>query len=220
MTLLQPSAPTLRSSDSLKIQYHGTYGKTIAIPDSTRPGGVKIGVELAEGPLPHGKFLWDGEDYLGGMEAGQVKFVPFDVVRLYFGDPRSVPADKDGKLKFGRTEDRHGIGDIAPRENEIRRLAALYGVYEVNAELLIDAIPDVTVTTGDDIEVVCPVKDPEGKHLYGYEADSRETHDVATQLAHMKEQIKLLEQQAAAEQKKGARNDGADVKTDGPPSAR
>jgi hypothetical protein len=216
MTLISPQAPTLRATDSLKVQYNGTYGITVAIPDPARPGGIRIGVDLAEGPLPHGKFVWNGEDYLGGLEAGQAKLVPFDLVRVFFGDPRSV-ASQDGKPVFGRTEDRNGIGDIAPRENEIRRLCTLYGVYDVNMDMLPDAIPDVTITTGDDVEIICPVRDPEGKHIYGYEKDETEIHDVATQLAHMKEQIKLLEQAQAAEAKKGARNDGADVKTDGPP---
>lgn len=214
MTVLSPSTPTLRSQDSLRLVYNGSYANTIAIEDSAKPGGVRIGLERVEGPLPHGKFVWDGEDYLGGLEAGQTKLVPFDLVRVFFGDPRSVPGVQ------GRTEDKNGIGDIAPREHEIRRLATLYGLYDVNATLLADAIPDVTITTGDDIEIICPAVDPEGKHSYGYERDTAEVHDVATQLSKMREQIKMLEQQAAAEAKRPAKNDGADVTVDGPPPAR
>ena len=73
--------------------------------------------------------------------------------------------------KFGRTEDRNGIGDIPPREHEIRRLSALYGLYDTNAGQLADAVPDVTITTGDDVEIICPATDPDGKHIYGYEHD-------------------------------------------------
>jgi hypothetical protein len=211
MTLLQNQAPTLRAQDSLRVLYNGTYSKTVFVKDKESPGGGHIDIETFQGPLPEGKFLWDGTDYLGGLEAGSAKLVPFDVVRLFFGDPRSVPGVQ------GRTEDKSGIGDIPPREHEIRRLAALYGLYEVNASLLPLAVPDVTITTGEDIEVICPATDPDGKHVYGYEATTAEVHDVATQLSKMREQIKMLELQAAAEAKKGARNDGADVKTDGPP---
>jgi hypothetical protein len=214
MTVLSPSTPTLRAQDSLRLVYNGTYAKTVAIDDSTKPGGVRIGLETVEGPLPFGRFSWDGEDYLGGLEAGQAKLVPFDLVRVFFGDPRSVNGVQ------GRTEDKNGVGDIAPRENEIRRLCVLYGIYDVNADLLAQAVPDVTITTGDDIEVICPATDPDGKHSYGFEASSAEVHDVATQLSKMREQIKMLETQAAAEAKRPAKNDGADVTVDGPPAKR
>lgn len=214
MTLLQSQVPTLRSEDSLRLLYNGTYSKTVFVKDASDPGGGHIDLELEEGPLPSGRFLWDGEDYLGGLEPGHAKLVPFDLVRLFFGDPRSVPGVQ------GRTEDKRGIGDIPPREHEIRRLAALYGLYEVNSARLPEAVPDVTITTGDDVEIICPATDPEGKHVYGYEHDTAEVHDVATQLANMKAQIRLLEQAQTAEAKKGAKNDGADVKTDGPPAGR
>jgi len=211
MTLLSPSAPTLRAEDNLRLVYNGTYAKTIFVKDPNEGGGGHIDLELVEGPLPFGRFLWDGEDYLGGLEAGQAKLVPFDLVRVFFGDPRSVPGVQ------GRTEDKRGIGDIPPREHEIRRLATLYGIYDVNLIRLSEAVPDVTITTGDDIEIICPATDPEGKHVYGYEHDTAEVHDVATQLSKMREQIKMLESQAKAEAKRGVKNDGADVTTDGPP---
>lgn len=212
MTTLSAQVPTLRAQDSLRLLYNGTYAKTVFVDDSTKPGGGRIDLEQVEGPLPFGKFVWDGEDYLGGLEPGQAKLVPFDLVRVFFGDPRSVPGVQ------GRTEDKNGVGDIAPREHEIRRLATLYGLYDVSSDQLSAAVPDVTITTGDDVEVICPATDPEGKHSYGYERDTAEVHDVATQLAKMREQIKMLETKAAAEAKRPAKNDGADVKTDGPPA--
>jgi hypothetical protein len=191
-----------------------TFVSSTTAPTPSDSGGGHIDLEIVEGPLPEGRFLWDGEDYLGGLVAGAAKLVPFDLVRVFWGDPRSVPGVQ------GRTEDKRGIGDIPPREHEIRRLAALYGLYEVNAAKLDLAVPDVTITTGDDVEIICPATDPEGKHVYGYEHDTAEVHDVATQLANMKAQIRLLEQAQTAEAKKGAKNDGADVKTDGPPAGR
>ena len=213
MTLLQPQTPTLRAEDNFRLLYNGTYAKTVFIKDTSEAGGGHVDLELVEGPLPRGKFVWDGEDYLGGLEAGKAKLVPFDLVRVFFGDPRSVPGVR------GRTEDRHGqVGDIPPREHEIRRLATLYGIYDVNMGRLAEAVPDVEITTADGVTVVCPAIDPDGSHVYGHDADSAEIHDVATQLQHMREQIALLEQQAKAEGKRGSKNDGSDVGHDGPPS--
>jgi hypothetical protein len=209
MTLLTNQAPTIRAEDSFRLVYHGSYAVT-TVDKSTNT----IGIERIEGPLPKGKFLWDGEDYLGGLEEGQAKLVPFDLVRLFFGDPRSVMGVK------GRTESSKGvIGDIPPRENEIRRLSTIYGLYEANAPRLPEAVPDVTITNADDTEIVCVVNDLEGEHVYGFVADSAEVHDVATQLANMRKQIAMLEEQAKAESKNG-RNDGADVAHDGPPAKR
>jgi hypothetical protein len=211
VTVLSPSVPTLKSSDSLRLIYNGSYAKTIAVDDPGKPGGVRIALETVEGPLPYGRFSWDGEDYLGGLEAGQAKLVPFDLVRVFFGDPRSVNGVQ------GRTEDKNGVGDIAPRENEIRRLCVLYGIYDVNADLLADAVPDVTITNGDEVEIICPALDPDGKHAYGYEKNAAEVHDPATRMANLEAEMRLIKQQMEAEAKKGTKNDGADVKTDGPP---
>lgn len=210
MTLLSSPAPTLRAEDSFRLVYHGSYTETVY----DKAKGV-ITLKKVKGPLPYAKFVWNGEDYLGGLEPGQARLVPFDVIRLFFGDPRSVPNAR------GRTEDKKGnIGDIAPREHEIRRLATIYGLYEANAGRLGEAVPDVTITTGDDIEVICPATDPDGHHIYGYATETAEVHDIATQLANMKAQIRLLEDAARAEAKQGGKNDGADVATDGPPMAK
>jgi hypothetical protein len=215
MTVLQPSTTTIQAEDNFRLVYNGTYTKTILVDDPSVGGGKRIDIEEIKGPLPRGKFLWDGTDYLGGLEEGQAKLVPFDLVRVFFGDPRSVPNAR------GRTESSKGVvGDIPPREHEIRRLATLYGLYEANAPMLPLAVPDVTIMTADDIEVICPATDPEGEHIYGYAADTAEVHDVATQLANMRQQIALLEAAQKAEEKKGAKNDGADVAHDGPPVKR
>jgi hypothetical protein len=208
MTVLQPQAPTIRAEDSFKLVYNGSYAVT-TVDKATNT----IGVERIEGPLPKGKYLWDGEDYLGGLQEGQAKLVPFDLIRVFFGDPRSVMGVK------GRTENSKGaVGDIPPRENEIRRLATLYGIYEANAPMLPTAVPDVTITNADDEEIICVAADPEGEHAYGYTRDSAEVYDVATQLENMRAQIKQLEAAQKAETKRGAKNDGADVGHDGPPA--
>src|ERR1700689_1446525 len=159
MTVLESSPPTLSDTDTFALTYHGTYTRTLFVPDKDRAGGGYIDIEEIEGPLPTKRFLWGGKDVLGGMEAGQMRLVPFDIVRLYFGDPRSVPGE------FGRVETKNskvGIGDIVPREQEIRRLCVLYGLYETHMDLLPKAVPACTITTADGIEVICPAIDPDG----------------------------------------------------------
>jgi hypothetical protein len=216
MTLLNNSSvPTLHAEDNFRLVYNGIFTKTIFTHDKERAGGGFIALEEVIGPLPFGRFVWDGEDYLGGLEEGMAKLVPFDLVRLYWGDPRSIVGT------FGRTESRKGVvGDIPPREQEIRRLCVLYGIYDTNMDLLPKAVPDCSITTADGTEVFTPATDPEGKHIYGYAHDTAEVHDIATQLQHMREQIKILETMAKAEDKRGAKNDGSDVEVDGPPQKR
>ena len=207
MTLLSPAVPTLRAEDNFKLVYRGTYSVT-----TYNKANNAIDIEKVEGPLPKNRFVWDGEDYLGGMKKGQAKLVPFDLVRVYFGDPRSVPGVQ------GRTEDRRGtVGDIAPREAELRRLATVYGLYEANMARLPEAVPDVTITTADDIEVICPAVDPDGEHVYGFAKETAEVHDVATRLAQLEAETRMLKGQLQAEAESGRKNDGADVDHDEPP---
>jgi hypothetical protein len=206
-SLLNGNTPTLHAEDSFRLVYNGTYGATDISED-----GRKIRVEERDGPLPFNKFMWDGEDYLGGLEPGRAKLVPFDLVRLFFGDPRSVPG------QFGRTESRKGrVGDIPPREQEIRRLSVLYGLYDTNTDLISQVVPNVTITTADDVEVFCPATDPEGTHIYGYAKDSAAVHDPATRFAQLEAEMRQVKMELQAREEKGIKNDGADVVEDGPP---
>ena len=209
MTLLTNPVPTLRAEDNFRLVYNGTHTVT-TVDKATNT----IGIEAVEGPLPKNKYVWDGTDYLGGLEAGQAKLVPFDLVRVYFGDPRSVPGVQ------GRTEDKRGIGDIPPREHEIRRLACLYGLYEANAPLLPQAVPNVSIFTADDDEVICPATDPEGEHIYGYDHTAVEVNDPATRFEQLEAEMRMIKAQMRAEAESGAKNDGADVAHDGPPPKR
>ena len=210
MTMLSPNVPTLHEEDSFRLLYLGTYG-AVRYDEDLR----KIVLDTVEAPLPKGKFLWDGEDYLGGMEKGEAKYVPFHVIRIYWGDPRSVPS------QFGRTESRKGqIGDIAPREQELRRLGVLYGIYDTNMDLIGKAVPDVEITTASDVKVFCPAVDPDGSHIYGYSKDSAAVHDPATRFAQLESEMRMVMAQLEAQKEKGVINDGADVAVDEPPAKR
>jgi hypothetical protein len=206
MTLLNgSSAPVLSPEDSFSLVYLGTYGTVVYNKERNEND-----IAVHKGPLPEGKYVWDGVDYLGGMEKGQRRLVPFDLVRIYFGDPRSLVTRQRFETRKGET------GDIAPRSEETRRLSVLYGVYDTDAEKVKDLVPAVNITTADGVEVFCPAVDPQGNHVYGHISDSAENYDLATTIESMKMQIRLLEEQQKATEKKGTSNDGADVETDGP----
>jgi len=206
MTMLNGSMPVLSIEDNFRLTYLGTYG---SVRFDKERGENQI--DTIEGPLPSGKFVWDGVDYLGGMEAGDSRFVPFDVVRVYFGDPRSITS---GGQRF---EDRRGnVGDIAPRPEETRRLGVLYGLYDTDAAKVCHMVPMVSIHTADEEEIFCPATDPEGLHVYGHIADSAESYDLATTIEQLKMQVRMLEEAQKANTKKGDDNSGKDVEVDGP----
>jgi hypothetical protein len=202
--------PTLSAEDNFTLTYHGSYG-VLRYERETNENHV----ERVRGPMPKRKFVWDGVDYLGGLEEGQSKLVPFDLVRVYWGDPRSVPGSGQS------VEDRRGNqGNVAPREEETRRLACLYGLYDTDAAKVQTIVASVTIMTAEQIEVVCPATDPEGEHVYGHIAPSAENYDLATQLSQLKMQQKLLENAMKALEGRGDDNSGADVKDDLPPTKK
>jgi hypothetical protein len=204
--MLNGNPVVLSIEDSFRLTYLGRYG-TVVYDKATNENHV----EQVEGPLPAGKFVWDGVDYLGAMEAGEERFVPFDIVRVYFGDPRSIMT---GGQRF---EDRKGNpGDIAPRPEETRRLGVLYGVYDTDADKVRDIVPLVDIHTADGTEIVCPATDPEGLHVFGHIANQEENYDLATTIEQLKMQVRMLEDAQRANDKKGDDNSGKDVTVDGP----
>lgn len=206
MTLLNGNAPVISVEDSFRLAYNGSYGKVV-YDKATNTDSI----EKVKGPLPHGKYVWDGVDYLGGMEAGDERFVPFDIVRVYFGDPRSIMHSGQ------RFETRRGDpGDIAPRQEETRRLSVLYGLYSTDNHKLDTVVPDVYITNSEGDPIFCPAVDPEGLHVYGHVTETSESYDLATQLEQMKMQTRLLEERIKAQEEKGHANTGGDVAVDEP----
>jgi hypothetical protein len=210
MTLLNGDMPVLSVEDSFRLVYHGTYG---VLHFDKNTGENEI--ETVQGPLPRGKFVWDGVDYLGDMANGEERFVGFDVVRVYFGDPRSIMT---GGQRF---EDRKGrAGDIAPRPEETRRLSVLYGLYDTDSARVHQIVPDVGIFTAEGTEIICPATDPLGEHVYGHVTDSAENYDLATTIESLKVQVRALEEAQKANAKRGDDNSGADVEVDAPRTKR
>lgn len=126
-------------------------------------------------------------------EPGQRVIVPWAVVALYFGDPRSQ------NEKIVEAEDSQGVHKVPQRGSELLRLAVFYGVYEQGVDDLANVVPNVRITTLNGVEIIPPVFDPFCEHVYGYRKSMQKSGDVATMLANleaaqadMADQIELL----------------------------
>jgi hypothetical protein len=150
---------------------------------------------------------WDKIAYR--CEPGMEVIVPWPVIALYFGDPRS----QHGKMV--EAQDSRGMHQVPTRGNELLRLSVFYGTYEHNIDILAAVIPDVTILTLDNVEIIPPCFDPEGEYIYGFQRSMQKSQDVATLIESMQEQIDALRAGQAARNQYGD-NDG-EIPRDDPP---
>jgi hypothetical protein len=124
------------------------------------------------------------------IPAGEHRVVPFDVVRLYFGDPRSVVGTQQ---KYQDSDGNNG--DIPKREAEIRRLCVFYGLYAGNEAKLPDhpSVQFVKIQTVDQTEIFCPAVDPDGQISYAH----READDT---LQNRDSMLRLMQQRLEQQQ--------------------
>jgi hypothetical protein len=156
------------------------------------------------------EFQWNRLVYK--IAPGMKKIVPFDVVALFFGDPRSIA---------GRSvpyRDSRGPGMVPDRRVEVMRLSVRYGVYEQGAADIRAAIIEenrrlamlneqsfrpvtalrdenfyARVTTLEGDEVIPPLFDHEGKHTYGFSVDNQKSDDIAVLMRDYESRLKALE---------------------------
>lgn len=187
MTILTPTPVTINIEDAF------------LITNNADPANCPIEWEDSEGNWRK----WDGildlvwvrRHYI--IPPGAQRQVPFDVVRLYFGDPRSVVGEP------GKFEDFDGKrGDIAPREKEVQRVAGLWGLYDQNihmmqeypvfAHTLITTIgtPDSPLT-----EIFTPAVDPAGNMIYGHQRVNETSYDLATLLSESRKKQDAMQAQ-------------------------
>jgi hypothetical protein len=148
-------------------------------------------------------------------DAGEKAIVPWEVIALYFGDPRSQVD------KIVEAEDSQGKHLVPPRGNELLRLSVFYGVYEQGVDALAGTVPNVRITTLQGVEIVPPCFDPDNEYVYGYQKSMQKSGDVATLLANleegqaaMQEQIDVLRATKSSQEQHGD-NDG-DLPEDNP----
>jgi hypothetical protein len=149
---------------------------------------------------------WDRIAYECGP--GEETIVPWPVIALYFGDPRS----KHGMV--AEATDSRGTHMVPARGDELLRLSVFYGCYEHNVDVLAARIPDVTIMTLDGMEIIPPCFDPDGEYTYGYERNLQKSGDVATLLANAQAQVDALKARLDKLETQGD-NDG-EIPTDNP----
>lgn len=144
------------------------------------------------------------------LAPGEETIVPFDVIVLYFGDPRS----RNGMIQ--KFMDSRGEGVIPTREAELARIAVFWGVYEDGVDNLVNVVPDITITTLDGQAIVPPPFDPFGDNVYGFEKNNDTSQSgVAATIESMQTQIDQLMAMQRAMEDRGQDND-ADVEEDLP----
>jgi hypothetical protein len=112
---------------------------------------------------------WNRKEYV--VEPGATLQVPFDAMRLKFGDPRAMVGQVQ---RFPGPDGRNGI--IPTREAEVIRLSIAWGLYQQGAHLLpfyphIRHVKITTIPMGDTPAMVLwtPANDPKGTQaMYGH----------------------------------------------------
>ena len=123
------------------------------------------------------------------VEPGQRVIVPWAVIALYFGDPRS----RHGQVV--EATDSRGVHYVPARGDELLRLSVFYGVYENGVGYLAEVVPDVRITTLEGMEIIPPCFDPDGDFTYGFQRNMQKSGDVATLIDQMEKQQAHLQEQ-------------------------
>lgn len=144
-------------------------------------------------------------------EAGEKVIVPWAVIALYFGDPRSQHS------MIRDAEDSQGKHQIPARGNELLRLTVFYGCYEQGLDILANMVPDVTITTLDGKDVVPPCFDPEGEKIYGYQRSMERSGDLATIVDSLERQLDEIRARQEIIEQRGDNDGQLKVDTPGMP---
>lgn len=122
--------------------------------------------------------MWDLAEYV--IPPGGTEFMPFEAMKLFFGDPRATTTVR--ALRDGR-----GLAAFLPdRSGEVRRLRLLYDhgfgdytgregpdvVWDMNK------IPHVTVSTLDGTRIYTVLDDPAGNHTLPAQTTEAEDADL------------------------------------------
>lgn len=144
------------------------------------------GTETIEKPL-HGKMY--------RVEPGQRALIPFDLIRVWWGDPRSR------KNAFTKFHDSKEKGTVNKRELELRRLGGLYGCYTSDVDGLVSETwppgsihagttkhfpPPARFWTQGGQEIIPACFDRTGDKVYAVmQQDSQDLSDEATYREHL-----------------------------------
>jgi hypothetical protein len=184
--LVLPRADVLKLDSGKQYFITNNTTKALTLPDGRTPL-----LRYARIPYPLG--------------AGEREIVPFDIISLYFGDPRS----RNGLIQ--RYKDSRGEGMIQSREAELSRISVFWGVYEQGVDSLAAVVPDVTFTTLQGQEIIPPCFDPYGEFSYGFDQNEDNTQrGAAASIAAMQEQIATLSAMMGAMAEQGDNDEDVD----------
>jgi hypothetical protein len=190
MSLVLPRANTLKLDSGKMMFIQNNTSAPLFLPDGRTP------------LLRYGGIFYP-------LASGEKDIVPFALISLLFGDPRSRP----GLVQ--KYKDSTGEGFIQSREAELDRISVFWGVYEQGIADIGNVVPDVTITTLQNQEVIPPCFDPHGDVQYGFEKGDIDTQaGAAGQLAQMQEQMDQLRAEMEAMRQRG--DNDADVEEDLP----
>ncbi|MGI0134590.1 MAG: hypothetical protein ACREBW_06505 [Candidatus Micrarchaeaceae archaeon] len=134
-------------------------------------------------------FSWAKRQYR--IRAHQSALVPFELVVLNFGDPRSqtdaqkIEHKDSGKIDF-----------IPSRSSELHRISVLWGCYEDNLASLPSIIPQVSIKTSEGAELIPIAFDPTGERVASTEqADLMDPVQLRSYLTQQRQRIQALEDQ-------------------------
>jgi hypothetical protein len=160
-----------------------------------------------------------------GIAPSEKKYLPFPIVALYYGDPRS----RIGMVQ--NFQDSTGEGQVPERNSELMRLCVRYGVYEQGMEAIHETMQTnivngdhsplddrnfyVTITNAEGQEIFPPLFDPKGEFVYGFTKDMQKSGDVATIIDNLQAQIDELRRDKEAMDVRGYDNN-EDIGVDEP----
>lgn len=173
--------------------------------------------------LSLGSRSWD-------IEPGGSALVPFEVIRINWGDPRSKPG------VYGKFADGREKGWINKREDEIKRLGVWYGTYATDAATLNDTewpigdkafgtprtVPHkVRVQTEGGEEIILPAFDTEGRSYRALNNEPKDLTDEVTYRQDLEQRMEDLQAEMRATRQMGTEDD-TEVDGGGPaaPAAR
>lgn len=158
---------------------------------------------------------------------GKSALVPFELIRIYWGDPRSRP---EVYTKFSDGKER---GYVNKREDEISRLGNLYGSFATDVASLLDpAFPPnsdrygetkhvphpVSVRTEAGETITLPCFDQKGDKVYAaVQTDTVDLNDQVVYRQHLEEKMDALRAELEDIRNGGVGNGADDTTVDGQP---
>lgn len=174
-------------------------------------------------------FQWAKKVY--DIKPGHKKLVPFEVICLYYGDPRS----RAGMIQ--RYEDSTGTGQVPERMAEVQRLCVRYGIYEQGMDDIIGSMAAenehlakdgrrplrdenlmVRIFTQDDDEIIPPLFDHTGMNAVSFTVSKDTSQDLATIVLDLQRRLGSAEAELEAMNERG--DNDAEIPVDEPAEMR